>query len=244
MAFTVGAIKVCSVHTPSSNPNRPAALKFSDTLRRPIKRVIFYFKIFFNRLKFQCICSYQVSNVAFSSTKSDAFERKDDLRKRRHQPRPASSRALAVFDSREQRDTIVPGRCQDQKTFANSFEWLISNVPTIWLGASDDESDRHEQGSVGWRQAFELEIGKSIESQFNFSSFQFNCLILNYCSLFLTKFKQKPILFLNYFGPCQNNYSEFLILRNWVCQIKFLHWNLKYPMTHGIKNTIPKIRSR
>jgi disintegrin and metalloproteinase domain-containing protein 10 len=32
-------IKVCSVHTPSSNPRKPPALKISDTLRRPMKRV-------------------------------------------------------------------------------------------------------------------------------------------------------------------------------------------------------------
>jgi disintegrin and metalloproteinase domain-containing protein 10 len=33
-------IKVCSVHTPSSNPNKPAALKLSETLRRRNRRPI------------------------------------------------------------------------------------------------------------------------------------------------------------------------------------------------------------
>lgn len=32
-------LKVCSVHTPSSNPRKPPALKISETLRRPIKKV-------------------------------------------------------------------------------------------------------------------------------------------------------------------------------------------------------------
>ena len=35
-------IKVCSVHTPSSNPNRPKAIpisQYSETLRRHMKRV-------------------------------------------------------------------------------------------------------------------------------------------------------------------------------------------------------------
>jgi disintegrin and metalloproteinase domain-containing protein 10 len=32
-------IKICSVHTPSNNPRKPPALKFSDTLKRPIRRV-------------------------------------------------------------------------------------------------------------------------------------------------------------------------------------------------------------
>lgn len=39
LVFMVAFIKVCSVHTPSSNPQKPPALKITDTLRRPIKRV-------------------------------------------------------------------------------------------------------------------------------------------------------------------------------------------------------------
>ncbi len=37
--FMIAFIKVCSVHTPSSNPRKPPALKITDTLRRPIKHV-------------------------------------------------------------------------------------------------------------------------------------------------------------------------------------------------------------
>ena len=39
LVFMIVFIKVCSVHTPSSNPRKPPALKFSETLRRPMKRV-------------------------------------------------------------------------------------------------------------------------------------------------------------------------------------------------------------
>ena len=39
LVFMVAFIKVCSVHTPSSNPQKPPALKITETLRRPIKRV-------------------------------------------------------------------------------------------------------------------------------------------------------------------------------------------------------------
>jgi hypothetical protein len=41
--FMAVFIKVCSVHTPSSNPRKPPALKFSETLRRPIKKVSYHF---------------------------------------------------------------------------------------------------------------------------------------------------------------------------------------------------------
>ena len=37
-------IKVCSVHTPSSNPNKPAALKISETLRRKVR--VFPFMVY------------------------------------------------------------------------------------------------------------------------------------------------------------------------------------------------------
>ena len=39
IVFMVAFIKICSVHTPSSNPRKPPALKITDTLRRPIKNV-------------------------------------------------------------------------------------------------------------------------------------------------------------------------------------------------------------
>lgn len=39
LVFMVAFIKVCSVHTPSSNPRKPPALKITDTLRRPIKHI-------------------------------------------------------------------------------------------------------------------------------------------------------------------------------------------------------------
>lgn len=39
IVFTITFVKVCSVHTRSSNPYRPAALKITDTLKRPIRRV-------------------------------------------------------------------------------------------------------------------------------------------------------------------------------------------------------------
>lgn len=39
IVFMAIFIKVCSVHTPSSNPQKPPALKITDTLRRPIKKV-------------------------------------------------------------------------------------------------------------------------------------------------------------------------------------------------------------
>lgn len=39
LVFMTAFIKVCSVHTPSSNPRKPAALKISDTLRRPMKNM-------------------------------------------------------------------------------------------------------------------------------------------------------------------------------------------------------------
>lgn len=59
LVFMVAFIKVCSVHTPSSNPQKPPALKITDTLRRPIKRVSFItFKsrlsISFEQLIFSC----------------------------------------------------------------------------------------------------------------------------------------------------------------------------------------------
>ncbi len=53
LVFMVAFIKVCSVHTPSSNPRKPPALKISDTLRRPIKHVrieeLFIFVLLFLR---------------------------------------------------------------------------------------------------------------------------------------------------------------------------------------------------
>lgn len=39
LVFMVAFIKVCAVHTPSSNPRKPQALKITDTLRRPIKHI-------------------------------------------------------------------------------------------------------------------------------------------------------------------------------------------------------------
>jgi len=44
LLFMVVFIKVCSVHTPSSNPRKPPALKFSETLRRPIRRYHQYYQ--------------------------------------------------------------------------------------------------------------------------------------------------------------------------------------------------------
>jgi disintegrin and metalloproteinase domain-containing protein 10 len=41
IVFMVAFLKICSVHTPSSNPRKPPALKITDTLRRPIKNVSF-----------------------------------------------------------------------------------------------------------------------------------------------------------------------------------------------------------
>lgn len=40
--FMAVFLKVCSVHTPSSNPRKPPALKISETLRRPIKKVDYF----------------------------------------------------------------------------------------------------------------------------------------------------------------------------------------------------------
>ena len=37
--FMITFIKICSVHTPSSNPRKPPALKITETLRRPIRKV-------------------------------------------------------------------------------------------------------------------------------------------------------------------------------------------------------------
>ena len=55
LVFMIVFIKVCSVHTPSSNPRKPPALKFSETLRRPMKRVTssdFFFSTLFFSLSF------------------------------------------------------------------------------------------------------------------------------------------------------------------------------------------------
>lgn len=78
--FMAVFIKVCSVHTPSSNPRKPPALKISETLRRPIKKVslihprknktfpkIFSsktFEIFFCRLPGQ-ISSFKLTRFVF-----------------------------------------------------------------------------------------------------------------------------------------------------------------------------------
>ena len=42
VVFMATFVKVCSVHTPSSNPHKPPALRITDTLRRPIKKVTIF----------------------------------------------------------------------------------------------------------------------------------------------------------------------------------------------------------
>ncbi len=58
-------IKVCSVHTPSSNPRKPPALKITETLRRPIKKVC--------TLKINCSQTTNIPFLLFSKKCSFMF---------------------------------------------------------------------------------------------------------------------------------------------------------------------------
>jgi len=53
-------IKCCAVHTPSSNPKKPPARRFSETLRRPITTL--RRMVFFNNYSF---CNFNITWFLF-----------------------------------------------------------------------------------------------------------------------------------------------------------------------------------